>query len=231
MKVCSRILVLGAAMLAMAIPAAAHTTPGLLNSFEVKRLVAERTPAADARLATHFAALADRYTREAVVNEAQATFYMGNPNHPFVGNMGSCLYCERLSQHARASARITRELASYYKSLAAGVPAEAPRGAAAFQAGEGAPAPTAGEMRQLAAVARTPADHLVLQEYFLTLATQKTVEAKKYASMANMFRVSGQPRGSEVTAMQNDRLAKLAREAAREAIASAALQGQLANIG
>lgn len=231
MKLLSRIPVIGAAVLAVAIPAAAHTTPGLLNRLEVQRLVSERTPAADAALATHFAALANMYTREAAVNEARASFYWGNPNHPFVGNMNSCNYCEELSQRARASARITRELASYYNSLAAGTPAQAPQGAAAFQAGAGAPAPTVGELRQLAAAASTPADHLVLQEYFVMLARQKTVEANRYASNASMSRVSGQPRGSEVTAMQYDRLAKLARNEARAATVSAELQRQLANIG
>jgi hypothetical protein len=70
-----------------------------------------------------------------------------------------------------------------------------------------------------------------LEEYFLTLAKQKTAEANEHATMANTFRVSGQRRGSEFAAMHCDSLAKLARDAAKEATASAELHRQLANVG
>lgn len=229
MKRFSRIFVVFAGTLMLAAPAPAQTTSGLLNSLEVKRLVTEGTPAANATLARHFAALADKYAAEAAAHTAMANAYTGNPNHSLSGNMG--VHCRKLADLATASAKAAREMVDYHNTLAAGAAAEAPKGAAAFDAGAGAPAPTAEDVKRLAAAAHTAADHRALEEYFLTLARRDEAEAKEHAAMANSFRVSGQRRGSEFAAMHCDSLAKLARDAAREASASAQLHRQLANVG
>jgi len=229
MKRFSRLLIGSAAVLVMASPLAAQSSSAVLNSLEVKRLVTEGTPAANAALAKHFAALADKYTVEANAHTAMASAYSGNPNHSLSGGMG--VHCRKLAELATDSAKTAREMVTYHTDLAAGAKPEVPKGAAAFDAGKGAPAPTPEELKRLAAVARTAADQRALQEYFLTLAKQKTAEANEHANMANMFRVSGQRRGSEFAAMHCDSLAKQARDAAKEATASAELHRQLANVG
>jgi len=229
MKRFSRLLIAGAAVLVMASPLAAQTRSGVLNSLEVKRLVTEGTPAANATLAKHFAALADRYDAEAAAHTAMANAYSGNPNHSIGGSMG--VHCKKLAELATDSAKTAREMVTYHTNLAAGAAPEAPKGAAAFDAGKGAPAPTSEELKRLAAAAHSASDHRALEEYFLTLAKQKTADANDHATMANTFRVSGQRRGSEFAAMHCDSLAKQARDAAKEATASAELHRQLANVG
>jgi len=229
MKRFSRLLIAGAAVLVMASPLAAQTSSGVLNSFEVKRLVTEGTPVTNATLATHFAALADKYAAEAAAHNVMASAYSGNPNHSLGGSMG--LHCRKLAELATDSANTAREMVKYHSDLAAGAKPEPPKGAAALDAGKGAPAPTAAELKRLAAAAHAAADHRALEEYFLTLAKQKTAEANEHANMANTFRVSGQRRGSEFAAMHCDSLAKQVRDAAKEATASAELHRQLANVG
>jgi hypothetical protein len=229
MKSLHRILVATVAILATAGFAYAQTPSSIVNSLEVKRLVTAGTPEANATLAKHFAALADKYAAEAATHTAMASAYTGNPNHSLGGSMG--VHCKKLADLATASANTAREMVTYYNNLAAGAAAEAPKEAAAFNAGAGAPAPTTEEMKRLAASAHTPADHRALVEYFLTLAKQDTADAKEHAAQANIFRVSGQRRGSEFAAMHCDSLAKLARDAAKEATASAELHRQLANVG
>src|SRR5512138_2207786 len=110
MKRFSRLFIAGAAVLVMASPLAAHTSSGLLNSLEVKRLVTEGTPAANATLATHFAALADRYAAEAAAHRVMASAYSGNPNHSIGGSMG--LHCKKLADLATESAKTAREMVS-----------------------------------------------------------------------------------------------------------------------
>ena len=51
-----------------------------------------------------------------------------------------------------------------------------------------------------------------MEEYFLTLAKQKTAEADHYKAMANSFRVSSQRQIAEYSWMHCDSLAKMARE-------------------
>jgi hypothetical protein len=229
MKRFSRLFIAAAAMLVMASPLAAQTSSGIVNSLEVKRLITDGTPAANATLAKHFAALADKYAAEAASHRVMASAYSGNPNHSLGGSMG--LHCRALAQLATDSEKTAREMVTYHTNLAAGAAPEPPKNAAAFDAGKGAPAPTPEEVKRLAAAAHTSSDHHALEEYFLTLAKQKTAEATAHATMANSYRVSGQRRGSEFAAMHCDSLAKQARDAAKEATASAELHRQLANVG
>ena len=124
MKRFSRLLIAGAAMLAMASPLAAQTSSGVLNSVEVKRLVTEGTPAANATLAKHFAALADKYAAEAAAHRVMANAYTGNPNHSLGGGMS--LHCRNLAELATDSAKNAREIATYHTALAAINDREAP---------------------------------------------------------------------------------------------------------
>jgi hypothetical protein len=229
MKLFFRTLIAVATVVLVAGPVFAQANSGLLNSLDVTRLVAADTPEANAALAKHFATLAERYTAEAAAHQTMAGAYTGNPNHSLAGNMA--VHCKKLAELATESATMAREMVTYHNNLAASVASEAPKGAAAFDAGAGAPKPTTEEVKRLAASARTASDHRALEEYYLTLAKQQTADAKEHAVMANSYRVSGQRRGSEFAAMHCDSLAKFARDAAKEATAAATQHHQLANVG
>ena len=71
---------------------------------------------------------------------------------------------------------------------------------------------------QIIAQARTPAEHAMLIEYFTTLAARYTVDAGTCAAMAAGYRGNPRP-GISSAAVQTDRLASQAREAAAAAIA------------
>jgi hypothetical protein len=229
MKALYRILAAAVAIVATAGIAYAQAPSNIVNSLEVKQLVAANTPEANASLAKHFTALAEAYTADAAQHRAMARAYVGNPNHSLGNNVSA--HCTKLAELATESATAAREMATYHEQLAAGVTATVPKGAAAFHAGAGAPAPTQEQLHQLASAARTPADHRALEEYFLTLAKQDTADAKEHAATAETYRVSGQRRGAEIAAMHCDRLAKLSRDAAKEATAAASAHHQLANVG
>ena len=68
------------AVLTFAGGAAAQEKPsGLLNSLEVQQLVKRAEPGDSARLAAHFAALADRYVGEAKRHTSMAQSFVGTP--------------------------------------------------------------------------------------------------------------------------------------------------------
>ena len=109
---------------------------------------------------------------------------------------------------------------------AAGKGSAVPRGAARFEAGAGAAAPSAQELTALAAKASTPADHRGLEEYFLTSAKRYTAEANDHAAMAMAYR------GTKIAqaGAHCDRLVTLARDSAKEATEAAAMHKQLAGV-
>ena len=78
----------------------------------------------------------------------------------------------------------------------------------------------------MAAKARTPADHLALEEYFLTLAKRYTADANEHAAVAQSYR------GTKIAqaAAHSDRLVALSRDSAKEATAAAAMHKAFANI-
>lgn len=209
--------------------AAAQTTSGVLNILEVQRFVAAGTPAAHVALSSHYMALADRFAADAARFDALANAPFGNPNHPLT--VGADRRRVRQAEAAMALSEGAREMAAYHQFLLMGVSAPPPADRATFDGGFGARAPTAWELKAATAAARTAADHHVLEEYYMTVNTRSTTDAKAHAAMANNLRVSGQRRGSEFAAMHCERLAKEAREAAKEASAAAALHRQLADIG
>jgi len=76
------------------------------------------------------------------------------------------------------------------------------------------------------AATATPPEHHALYEYFLTLATRHSADAKEHAALAQVYRGT---RLAQV-ALHHDRLAVLARESAKEATAAAVMHKDLADI-
>ena len=215
-----------AALLTLAGIAAAQEKPiALLNTLEVRQLVARAEPADNARLATHFSTLAERYTAEAKRHVSMSQSFVGNPSRNL--GTGMSVHCKRLADLNTQSATTARELATYHDKLAGGTPAEPPRDAARFHGGAGAPEPTEKDLNALAAKASTPAEHKALEEYFLTLAKRYTTTADEHVNLAQAYRGTKIAQASAI----HDHLARLARESAKEATAAADMHKQLANVG
>ena len=215
-----------AALLTLTGSVAAQDKPsGLLNNLEVRQLVARGEAGDQAQLSAHFNALADRYAAEAKRHTSMSQSFVGNPSRNL--GTGMSAHCKRLADLNTQSATTSRELAAYHAKLASGTSATPPRDAARFQAGAGAPEPTEKELQALAAKASTPAEHRGLEEYFLTLAKRYTAEANEHVALAQAYL------GTRIAqaAVHHDRLAGLARDAAKEATAAAEMHKQLAAIG
>ena len=214
-----------AIVLAAAGTVAAQEKPdGLLNTLEVRQLVARAEPADHARLSAHFSALGARYTAEARKHQSMAQSFGGNPSRNL--GTGMSVHCKRLAELNTESATTVRELAAYHEKLAAGAPATPPRDGARFHGGAGAPEPTQKELDALAAKAGTPAEHRALEEYFLTLAKRYAADADEHVTLAQTFRGTKIAQASAI----HDHLARLARDSAKEATAAAEMHKQLANI-
>ena len=201
------------------------TSSSILNSLEVQELITRAEPADHARLGAHFAALSEQYAADARKHTAMAQGFMaGPPRRATDTATGS--HCRRLAELNTRSAATLRELAVHHEGLAAGKTSAVPRGAARFEGGEGAPAPTEKELSALAAKASTPADHGALQEYFQTQAKRYTAAANDHAAMAQAYR------GTRVaqSAAHCDRLVTLSRDSAKEATAAATMHKGLAGV-
>ena len=227
MRTFYRALIAAAAIGGTATVAAAQAPAGVLNKLEVQKLVAAETPEASVALAAHFNALADRYLADAANHKAMGQAYKTNANRSAVTSAAD--HCERLAALATASATDARELATYHRDLAGGKAAVLPKGATALQSGKGAPDPTADQLHHLAMTARTRADHLALEEYFLTMAKKSTAEAEDYLVMAKAYR-AGVRKGTYDPAVTFGRLAEKARKAATEASEAASLHKALSNV-
>jgi hypothetical protein len=213
------------AVLAVAATATAQEKPtGLLYTLDVRQLVAHAEPADHARLGVHFSALADRYAAEAKRHKSMSQSFVGNPSRNL--GTGMSAHCKRLADLNTESATTARELAASHEKLASGASATLPRDAARFHGGAGAPEPSENELNALAAQARTPAGHHALEEYFITLAKRYTTEGNEHITLAQTYR------GTRIAwaASHHDRLARLARDAAKEASEAADLHKQLARV-
>ena len=223
-----RTMLAGFALVALTTASAAQDRSRLFTSIEVKEFVTSSRPADHARLRDHFAALADKYTSDARRYRNVALVMTGNPNHPPAVPPGT--RWTNAAEQAEKSASVTRELSAHHGRLADGRSSQAPSGAGRFEAGEGAPAPTDAQLNELAASARTPAEHRSLAEYYTTLAEQKTIAAKRYAAQAATYRAQVR-KGYGDPAIHFDRLAKQSRELAESARAEAAKHKQLPQVG
>ena len=211
--------------IALASPAIAQDrSSSILNRLEVGQLVERAEPANHARLSAHFGALGTQYAAEAKRHRAMAQSFVGNPSRAF--GTGMSVHCRQLADLNTQSATTVRELAAYHNELAAGVVATPPRDSARFHGGAGAPEPTKQELNALAAKASTPAEHGALQEYFLTLVKRYTTDADEHVALAQTYR------GTKIAhaAVHQDRLAELARAAAKEAREAAEMHKGLATI-
>jgi len=222
-----RALAIGAlAILTFTGSAASQTASSpILNTLEVRKLVASTEPGDNARLSAHFAALADRYAADAKRHNAMAQAFVASPVRRTAAN-SAVDHCKRLEQLNLQSAATLRELAAHHEKLAAGKTSAVPRGAVRFEGGAGAPVPTAEQLSALAAKASTPADHRGLEEYFLTSAKRYTADANEHAGMAQAYR------GTRIAqaAAHCDRLVTLSRDSAKEATEAAAMHKQLAGV-
>ncbi len=92
---------------------------------------------------------------------------------------------------------------------------------------------TSTQVRELIATARTPADHVKLQNHFLAVAAQYDVDATEHAAEAQAYRqnpsfMDSKHPGNAGTAAHCDRFAELDREAAKEARELASTHEQMA---
>ena len=227
MKALSRFVLAAIAILASVAMAAAQTPSGIVNRLEVQRLVDLGTPSANFALADHFAALSARYTADAARHRSMAKAYLAtSPRSPV---NGAPAHCEHLATLADESAAAADEMAMYHEMLAEGIVIGAPPQASRFYAGQGAPEPTAADLHQLATLARTPADHRSLAEYYTTVAAKNSTAADAHAAMARSYR-AGVFKGLVDPGAHCERQARQLREAARQATEAATFQLQLANV-
>ena len=110
-------------------------SPALLNTLEVQQLVKRAEPGDNARLATYFTALADRYAAEAKRHTSMAQSFVGNPSRNL--GTGMSAHCKQLAELNTQSATTLRELATYHRRLAAGAVATPPAAGSRFEGGAG----------------------------------------------------------------------------------------------
>ena len=205
-----------------AIGTAQSKPSGVLNALEVQQLVTRGEPADNARLATHFTALAERYSAEAKRHTSMSQNFVGNPNR----NLGTAMsqHCKQLASLNTQSATTLRELANFHQKLASGATPRPLESGGKFQAGAGAPVPTDQELNAIAAKAGTPAEHRTIEEYLSTLAKRYTTEGNDHMTLAQTYRGTRMSQAATI----HDRLATLARDEAKEATAGAEMHKQLA---
>ena len=122
-----------AVLVSLASVVAAQDKPtAVLNSLELKQLVARAEPADHVRLTAHFSALGDRYTAEAKRHVSMSQSFIGNPSRNL--GTGMSVHCKRLADLNTRSATTVRELAAYHETMASGAPAALPKDGARFQA-------------------------------------------------------------------------------------------------
>ena len=226
MKAFSRVAIAAVALVSAATLAAADTPP-VLNKLAVQKLVGAGSPIANLTLAAHFTAVAAQYDEDAARYRAAAAVFRANANRSAVTT--AAISYEHQSVLAAEWAAAARELAKYHVSLAEGRRASVPRGAAELQAGRGAPEPTAEQLHTLALLARTRTDHLELEEYYRVTAAKKEAEADHHLRMAAGY-VAGARNGTHDPAVTRERLARLARKAAKTALEAASRHQILAAV-
>lgn len=226
MRTIRLLLFTGLAVLSVAGPSAAQDkSAAVLNALELRQLIARSEPGDHAKLIAHFTALADRYAAEARRHTSMSTGFVGNPSRSL--GAGMSVHCKRLADLNTRSAATARELAAHHVKLGGNIPTAQPPDGARFEGGAGAPDPTADELNALAARARTPSDHQLVEEYFSRLAQRYTAEAADHTTMAAAYRSLPRSPGN-AAAVHCDRLAVLARDSANEAAKAAAEHKSLA---
>jgi hypothetical protein len=215
----------GLALLTLPGHAGAQTSSPILHILEVRALVASAEALDNVRLSAHFSALADRHAADARRHDAMAQVLRGNPTRRVTPETPFD-HCARLSEVNRKAAATLQHLAAHHARVAAGSRSTAPSDGRRFQAGAGAPEPTRRQLRALAARAKTPADHRVLEEYYLTAAARYRQDADKHAATAMAHRATRIAYAAE----HWDRITRLDRAKASDALARAAMHARLAQL-
>ena len=224
------VLAVAAAGILWATSQSSAQEPPLLNSLEVQRLGEIGDSVSHARLHDHFAALTDKYATEARRYQSMSSAIIGNPNRSVPVRPDA--HWVRLAARTTRSAAVVRELAAHHQRLASGLPSVAPPNSATYEGGRGAPAPTRSELRALAAAARLPRDHRILEEYYLLLAAKHDAVRDQHVAMAQAYRGNaGRRTGSGDPAVHCDRVIKQSRDAAADSRGRAHVHRQLATIG
>ena len=205
--------------------AAAQVSSPILHILEVRALVARAGAADHTRLSAHFSALAHQHAADARRHEAMASVLSGNPTRRVTPETPFD-HCGRLAEVNRKAAATLQQLAAHHARLAAGSQSTAPSDGRAFQAGAGAPEPTRSQLRAVAARAKTPADHRVLEEYYLTAAARYGQDAGQHAATAMSYRATRLAHVAE----HWDRITRLDRVKASDALARAAMHARLAQL-
>jgi hypothetical protein len=199
--------------------AAQEPSTPILNTLELRQALASGTPADLGRLAAHFTALADRYAADAKVHARMAQALTGTPKAP-----GASAHCKQLAAANQNLEAAARELATFHAKSAAGTAGAAPSDRAGLTTGVGARKPTSDEMEAFAAKAAEAGDHRALADYFTTLAKRYQADADAHTGMATMYRTSR----TAGMVPHCERLARLAKGAAKEARTAAAMHTSLA---
>jgi hypothetical protein len=198
------------------------TSSPILNTIEVRQLVASSVPADQAKLAAHFTALADRHDADARRHRAMGQAYVPGPRGQ---GLEMRTHCRRLAELGAQAAVTLRALATHHASLAGGAASSAPVAGIKYQAGADAREPSEADLTALAGRASTTAEHTILRDYFLAFARRYDEEADGHAGMATLYRTTSR---LAPVAAHCDRLVTELRGIAAEARSAAAMHRLLA---
>ena len=210
-----RSFVVVATFAAIAIPALAQERPAVLSSAEIGPLVERAEPGDHARLALHYAALAERYEAEVKQHTANATAYNGNSKLAHMA-VAQAAHCKKLADRRRDAAKTAKEMAQEHSKSAGGA-APTPRVASSTANASQSPTLTPKQLSDLVASASTAADHRRLEQYFADLAAGYERDAANHVAYAKSWRAMTKNPSAPRIAAHCDRFATELREMATEA--------------
>ena len=184
----------------------------ILNTVELRQAITSEAPADQARLAAHYAALADKYGASAKrhTSMAAATASSKNP--------GVSVHCKQLATLDGRLEAAARELAAFHTKAAQGAQGASPAHPGGLATGTGARKATDEELEAFADKATKSGDHQALAEYFSTLSKRYIADSEAHSGLAAAYRTTKSMAGM---ATHCERLASLAKDAAKEARAAA----------
>lgn len=217
-----------AAALALGPSALAQQDPqsALLDKLQVKQLVARGHADDHVRLSAHFLVLKGDYLAEARRHSS-----MAQPRaFAKAAELQQVQHCQLIAERKTAQAGILEDLAAHHTRLSNGIPSAPPAGGAPFEEGLGAPDPRPQSVTAASASAFTASDHVVLSDYFTSLAARYAREAEEHAANARAWRrLIAKVPSSAQTAARCERVADELRALAVDASATAAEHRSLAD--
>ena len=184
----------------------------ILNSLELRQAVASEAPSDQARLAAHYTALAEKYAASAKRHASMAAALTSSRNP------GPSVHCKQLATLDGRLEAAARELAAFHVKVGQGAAGASPSHPGGLGTGTGARKPTDEELEAFAEKASKTGDHRALMDYFSTLSQRYTADAEAHSALAAAYRSTKSMAGM---AVHCERLAALAKEAAKEARAAA----------